>query len=476
MAMANAEANEENEVVRPKTNVNEERPSEVNANLETNQNLQVAEAIPAVVDEPKINYFHPPLQSANQNKVTCTCTKTNCKKKYCACYSKNRYCLDCDCKNCENIPPKDFLIQNNINNSIAVIQPSPVKKNSFLNICFFGNNQMAKNMQGNQPGCNCSHSNCKKKYCECFKVGKECSSNCRCRNCYNKPGYKNENNIPKDNLPPEKQKDKDEVEATNENANNSNPSSSQTFQNRNNSEKKDYHYFHKIYCPFDAEGLGVEVKDSDLIVTKRKVFLGYQKTLLAGLEKDAIFRKQHRKRNKIFKKEEPKKEIKADEKLKEVKLEEIKEEQGEEEDKEKINSEEKEVMEKEDIKEDSKEDKKEGSKAERKNEKKEKKKTSKKTEKREQKENEKGINMEIEDPEISKEEPPKAKGKFIIEEENSQTTPKFIGKKRGKPNHKTQSTNPISPKSILKENNGKNSSNQTPKLTDLQAKKLLFKE
>ena len=33
--------------------------------------------------------------------------------------------------------------------------------------------------------CNCTKSNCLKKYCECFKAGIHCSQLCRCRDCDN---------------------------------------------------------------------------------------------------------------------------------------------------------------------------------------------------------------------------------------------------------------------------------------------------
>ena len=38
-------------------------------------------------------------------------------------------------------------------------------------------------------GCNCKHSNCRKKYCECFQYGLECSSKCKCLNCFNGNNY-----------------------------------------------------------------------------------------------------------------------------------------------------------------------------------------------------------------------------------------------------------------------------------------------
>ena len=40
--------------------------------------------------------------------------------------------------------------------------------------------------------CNCTKSNCLKKYCECFKANLKCSDSCRCRACDNRG---NDNNF-----------------------------------------------------------------------------------------------------------------------------------------------------------------------------------------------------------------------------------------------------------------------------------------
>lgn len=91
------------------------------------------------------------------NKIACTCTKTNCKKKYCACYASGRYCENCQCENCDNKKPINTTGNLSCGNLI-----------NHANII-----------------CNCTKSNCKKKYCECYKAGKECSWLCRCVHCEN---------------------------------------------------------------------------------------------------------------------------------------------------------------------------------------------------------------------------------------------------------------------------------------------------
>ena len=100
---------------------------------------------------------------SKKDKPCCSCTKTKCIKKYCECFANNKYCLDCHCQNCMNkLIELNPLLSNNSNNSILEYESEKDK-----------------------TICTCTKSNCCKKYCECFKIGKKCSNKCRCLNCMN---------------------------------------------------------------------------------------------------------------------------------------------------------------------------------------------------------------------------------------------------------------------------------------------------
>ena len=114
------------------------------------------------------------LNSSNMNIVPnntnsigkCTCSKTGCRKKYCACFSRGKYCDGCECKNCQNFPRS-----NNIQPSVQNI---------------VRNEENIENPKAQRVICNCTKSNCMKKYCECYKQGFKCNSLCRCLECKNK--------------------------------------------------------------------------------------------------------------------------------------------------------------------------------------------------------------------------------------------------------------------------------------------------
>ena len=111
-----------------------------------------------------------------KEKNCCTCTKTKCIKKYCECFANGKFCFGCHCINCLN---KSFFQKNDNNNNIKnIINNNEENFNNNINL--------------NSISCTCSKSGCNKKYCECFKAGKNCNEKCRCLNCLNR--NKNEEN------------------------------------------------------------------------------------------------------------------------------------------------------------------------------------------------------------------------------------------------------------------------------------------
>jgi len=90
----------------------------------------------------------------------CSCSKTQCNRKYCECFNSGNYCVDCNCKNCNNKPPI-----NSYTNKHPSDEQSKTKKEKVI--------------------CTCTKSGCNKNYCECFKIGQKCSSLCRCIGCEN---------------------------------------------------------------------------------------------------------------------------------------------------------------------------------------------------------------------------------------------------------------------------------------------------
>ena len=98
----------------------------------------------------------------------CSCSKTQCNRKYCECYNSGNYCVDCNCKNCNNKPPI-----NTYTNKHPSGELSKNKKSKII--------------------CTCTKSGCNKNYCECYKNGQKCSSLCRCISCENNDEITNNN-------------------------------------------------------------------------------------------------------------------------------------------------------------------------------------------------------------------------------------------------------------------------------------------
>ena len=128
-------------------------PELINNNNENNNKFNFFQSKKVISSEVK--------ESDNNNnstdKICCYCTKTRCIKKYCECFSNNRYCRNCHCVNCMNIPEYSGI--------------------ELAKIC----------TESDQIFCTCSKSNCNKKYCECYKSNQKCNDKCRCVNCRNAP-------------------------------------------------------------------------------------------------------------------------------------------------------------------------------------------------------------------------------------------------------------------------------------------------
>jgi hypothetical protein len=73
---------------------------------------------------------------------------------------------------------------NNNNNYNGIYNQNGIGIDIYNNIDIDIDNKQ-ENIEQQFIGCNCTKSNCTKKYCECFKAGKKCTDSCRCWDCDN---------------------------------------------------------------------------------------------------------------------------------------------------------------------------------------------------------------------------------------------------------------------------------------------------
>jgi len=99
---------------------------------------------------------------------------------YCQCFSEGRYCSDCNCINCQNLPNNVNLKKRVrlLNKGESKFWHEAISKESF--------DCQSHNSEAAVKSCNCTRSKCLKGYCDCFNAGRFCNEFCKCCNCCNK--------------------------------------------------------------------------------------------------------------------------------------------------------------------------------------------------------------------------------------------------------------------------------------------------
>ena len=98
-------------------------------------------------------------------------------------------------------------------------------------------------------GCNCTKSHCLKKYCECFKMFRNCGSLCRCMECQNKNNFlENNENVDINNV---------------------------NLLENNLNEDDDYYdnieNVKEISKAYDINAFGILIQDKNMLLQERKV-------------------------------------------------------------------------------------------------------------------------------------------------------------------------------------------------------------
>ena len=131
-----------------------------NNNLDYNGNCKIEKNMNLNLNSTTSNNMGTKFFTNHNYGYKCSCSKTQCNRKYCECYNSGNYCIDCNCKNCKNQPPV---------NTYSNKRPS----------------DLVSKMKKSKEICTCTKSGCNKNYCECFKSGNKCTSLCRCIDCEN---------------------------------------------------------------------------------------------------------------------------------------------------------------------------------------------------------------------------------------------------------------------------------------------------
>ncbi|XP_072968626.1 uncharacterized protein [Typha angustifolia] len=118
----------------------------------------------------------------------CNCKKSQCLQRYCDCFNIVTFCTDkCTCHECHNTYKHEEEV---FKRREEILKEKPDAFDS--KIVSRDETYQVSPSGRHKTGCNCPKSKCIKRYCECYKAGVGCSILCRCNDCQNNFGRKND--------------------------------------------------------------------------------------------------------------------------------------------------------------------------------------------------------------------------------------------------------------------------------------------